>query len=210
MTTYLVMADSRPKIVDIIERASKRFCRLNQANNGTTMLLLFDPLWDDLISPHWIKARIWDLVPKDVDRVVWLDSDCVPVAPMDPWPDCPFAAVEDQAIGRWQDAVADKRLAMLDRYFNAGVWIATRETIPMFHAIQKMEPVGIHYEQGAFNLAVAEHFPDWYGLPKSHNFMGPEPMPANTVISHSAGKKIPETWQAIRNLLDQLERKERC
>ena len=209
MKTYLVMADSRPEVQDIIRRSSERFRRLNPIDGFVQpLVMLFSSAWNDLHSPHWVKARVWTFVPSHVDRVVWLDSDCVPITPMDPWPDCPFAAVEDQWIGWWRDAAADKRLAMLDRYFNAGVWIATRETIPMFHALQKMEPVGIHYEQGAFNLAVAEYFPDWHGLPKSHNFMGPEPMPADTVISHSVGRKTPETWQAIRNLLDQPERKE--
>jgi len=208
MKTYLVMADDRPEVQDIIRRSSERFRRLNKVEGFIQPWHISPPTWNDLHSPHWVKARVWSFIPSHVDRIVWLDSDCVPVAPMDPWPDSPFAAVEDQAIGRWQDAMTDKRLAMLDRYFNAGVWIATRETIPMFHALQKMEPVGIHYEQGAFNLAVASCFPDWHGLPKSHNFMGPDMMPTDTVISHSAGKKTPETWQAIRSLLDQLERKE--
>ena len=50
-----------------------------------------------LASPMLVKLLAWEVVPRDVERIVWVDADCVPIEPLGEIPRAPFAAVGTQA-----------------------------------------------------------------------------------------------------------------
>lgn len=114
---------------------AETFARRFSALNGIDAMAI-DPMdAPPLEDPSWIKAWLWDLVPKSVDRVVWFDADCVPVAPvMDLFPshDYPFGAVSDMdsSITEALRHCADAKSCQY--YLNAGLFFARRVTRPLF------------------------------------------------------------------------------
>jgi len=109
--------------------------------------------------PHFIKAWLWDLVPKNVDRVLFLDADVLPVKPIDSIMDVPFAAVMD--IGKKWRMHGIRILVRSDIYVNTGVFIATRETQEVFDklklfAASTADAWSNIYEQTILNILLQE------------------------------------------------------
>lgn len=100
-----------------------------------------DIKWEDIKYVMMCKLYAWRLVPADVERIMWIDTDCYTTrAIMDaelPWE--PFSAVVDPwALKLAADNIPmpgkRKTLMQLPGYFNAGVYIATRQAIPVYEA----------------------------------------------------------------------------
>jgi hypothetical protein len=92
---------------------------------------------DEDRKPTWLKAHLWDEVEPDVERLIWIDADSIPLRPLGPLPDAPFAARLDAGT------VPEKALQMpewsdLPFYFNSGFFVATRETRPAFERLKTL------------------------------------------------------------------------
>jgi hypothetical protein len=125
--------------------------------------------WDKIGYPPMSKLYVWRCVPEEINRVVWIDTDCYVARPImhDELPWTPFSAVIDPWIiggdkARTNKAMTGERgvLLQLERYFNSGFYVATREAIPAFdRAIEEAPKMFLKREnwvreQDLFNYAV--------------------------------------------------------
>lgn len=131
--------------------------------------------WSHMKHPSWCKAWIWDFVPADVERIVWIDADCFPLRPMELChvPDADFAALPDARGTFTAEQGRCPFLAGLTRYFNAGVFVARRGATEalMRELGERMheEITGNCWDQSWFNYLVARDIPDWWELPREFN-----------------------------------------
>ena len=126
---------------------------------------------------QYSKAWLWDVVPDDVDRILYFDFDLVPLRPLPEIPDAPFVAVPD---AQWYSEAQAARYLLLDdtaKYFNSGFFIAKRETRPAFEKlkalVERKHPNDTRpYDQTKLNLLIqSEYEVAW--LPRSCNVIAP-------------------------------------
>lgn len=123
--------------------------------------------------PTYAKAWLWDIVPANVDRILFFDFDIIPLRAMPLLPDAPFIAVPD---AQWY---IDRMRAMYPffaatRYvFNAGFFVAHRDTRKCFDQLKSFtvklgfnSPYGSTYEQTPFNHLIQSSF-DVHWLPRT-------------------------------------------
>ena len=124
--------------------------------------------------PAWIKCYIWDLVPLDIERIVWFDADVIPLKSLREFPRVPFCACRnDLPPGR-----LEKQFPILqwyDDYFNSGFFVATRDTIPAFQLLKAFmchipRQVWPMYEQSWLNLAIVATLKEYHVLPDVYNW----------------------------------------
>lgn len=158
---------------------AKRFEKVNEIE---TRLLIPEELDVPIWSGLWMKPFLWDVVPKDVERIIWFDCDMVAVAPVHdllPPEDTPFAAVEDYE-GSVKVATHDCPIVQnLDRYFNAGFFVMNRECIPVFEKFKEHMPgkgrlvrTYIFHDQTPLNIEIDRAFGERaVSLPCALNWM---------------------------------------
>lgn len=177
----------------IAETVVHRFQRLNDVEG---LVLDIMQLPNNLVHPTWAKAWIWDLVPDDVERVIWIDADVVPVKPMMdlvPEFDVPFCGVLDHPRATRQCAEwHNEAVLQLAHYFNAGVFVAHRKTEAMFKEWQAemLEPAVPYGDQTPLNLLLGKHYPanGLYVLPPICNWLGCFGLlPDDVRMAHLAG-----------------------
>lgn len=174
----------------VAESFAKRFAELNGID-AIAINPLDAPALED---PTWVKAFLWDLVPKDVDRIIWFDVDCVPIAPiMDllPRSDYPFGAVPDipesttEAMRHYPDAKS------CEYYFNAGFFFARRVTQPIFEEWKGyIEKKAGFRDQTSLNVLLNKYYdsPEVLFLPPIVNWLGALGMaPEEVRMLHLAG-----------------------
>lgn len=156
-----------------------------------------DVCWKCLPDPYWVKPLIWQLVPDETERVLWLDADVFPITRVGPLPAVPFAAVQD--IQRSFDADKDTYppLEGVKSYCNAGVFVAERSaTEELFKEWQKESRArqrSIFRDQGPLNALLHRHFGGFTELPMSWNWLvAARPKPEHPVMAHFAGFPIRE------------------
>jgi lipopolysaccharide biosynthesis glycosyltransferase len=173
----LVVSFGDGRYLQPAQASVKRFSRLNDVEG---MVLDINKLPERMEHPAWAKAWIWDQVPKDVERVIWIDADVVPVRPiMDILPDfpVPFAAVQDAKQSRQTAEWGNEKVEDLDVYFNSGVFVAHRDSEPMFRewregsSVKSKQPF---VDQTPLNLMLAKHLKpgEISELPKICNWIG--------------------------------------
>ena len=140
----------------------------------------------------WSRLWIWDMVPRNCERVIWIDADCVPLRAFPMIPVAPFAAVTQDARGH-ANIFDFPILAVWKKRFNAGVFVATRASMPAFELAQQMmryvRTVSC-WEQYWLNLAVWSTLPDksFEELPSTWNWKPRDgSIPADVLIVHAAG-----------------------
>lgn len=158
--------------------------------------------WSEVSPPMYAKAFLWDVVPPDVDTIVWVDSDCFQVRPvaMSELPDAPFSAVKDNdGTGEWL-VKTWKEATEVVRWFNSGVFIAKRESLPIFDDLKKQaqhkEPRQPINDQKWLNLYAARRFANraaglcgWNELGSEWNYFIGRPKPERPIILHFASIK---------------------
>lgn len=133
--------------------------RFETINGIRTVILDIDKLPP---MPHaaWSKICIWDQLEPDVDRAIWFDADMIPIAPITdliPHDDVAFAAVPDMYHGGRQAAEWDyEEVVDLPVYYNSGLFIANRETVPAFDAARARmnDRDWAHWDQTPLNIEI--------------------------------------------------------
>lgn len=119
--------------------------------------------------PAYAKAWLWDVVPADTQRILFIDFDMVPLRALPKLPDAPFLAVPD---AQWY---LDRIRAMYPffaktRYvFNAGFFVARRETRCCFDQLK--------------SFVVNSGYPGPYG-----------DLPEQTLLNHLIQTTVDVTW----------------
>jgi len=195
---------------DLIERSTARFTQLN----GREVFVIRDEHVQDsaraaaLPTLAVTKLLIWDIVPETVNTVLYFDRDILPVAPLGELPDCTFAAVADRPIG----LAAAKRhwpfFKKSDFYFNAGLFLATRDTKPILDMVYHLQSydkdcLGCH-DQTLLNI-VAQSQAQVTELPVEYNFpIADAQVPCDHPrMVHCFGTY--RKYTLLRYLLDELE-----
>jgi hypothetical protein len=126
------------------------------------------------VAPY-AKAWLWDVVPKRTTRIMYLDFDIVPMRPLPEIPDAAFAAVADYQL--WADrlAVVYPFFERTKKYFNAGFFVARRDTQPYFDQLKLLAATKNRFfwnmnEQPLMNFFIQETF-DVHWLPETFNCM---------------------------------------
>ncbi len=158
-----------------------------------------------LASPMLVKLLAWEVVPRDVERIVWVDADCVPIEPLGEIPRAPFAARSDFPGTREIAARTVPRAAGLKRYFNAGVFVATRRALPVFEELARdvaLLPADLFGDQTFLNIEVerrlggfTELAPEWNWRPDREG-----PPRAGVKLLHVAGggrkfRRLARAWR---------------
>jgi hypothetical protein len=133
------------------------------------------------------RLVLFDIFP-DADAVLHFDADVVALRPWDPRPLAGSDALVCVRDLWWHDAVAldARRLAVpLDRYFNAGLFIASRRAHEglMRRAAERMaRGSDLFLDQSALNVAAAEAGAPLRFLDRRFNFIGWSPASSLPVV----------------------------
>jgi hypothetical protein len=146
-----------------------------EALNGKKMLVLRrEDMPEEALTGHpsYAKSWLWDVVPSDTQRILFMDFDIVPLRPMPEIPDVPFAAVPD---AQWcVDEMRSKYpfFAKTRYVFNAGFFVARRDTRDCFNTLKSFTvstayigPYGFTLEQTPMNHLIQSNF-DVHWLPR--------------------------------------------
>ena len=101
-------------------------------------------------NPSWAKARAFDLLPPDVERVLVFDADILCVGKWGEWDtDAPLAVVRHIEN---QDVKTEMALYGFEDYWNAGLFVARREVEEELRSVANYGPrYGKWLEQDAMN-----------------------------------------------------------
>ncbi len=213
MSTVAFTAETRPAILPVVQRMAKHFTVLNGIPCHVITADSFD--FKKLQHLFFIKWFLWDFVGKEVDTVIWKDSDTVDLLPLGRLPDQPFCAVKD-----WKETLIDheaelSRWGILDNYFNTGFFIAKRETQPMFEELKALalartlspyEGFHTYPDQNILNIKIRELYGKIELLPSRYNhFVAREAATSDTIMLHYAGGHEQRRFLAIRSQLKWLE-----
>jgi len=173
--------------------AVERFAELNDVE---AMVMDAEKIPNNLNAAAYMKAWIFDAVPSDVERVVWIDADLIPIRSIiDVMPDypIPFSAVTDapksRQIAEWDVPEVEE----IRVYFNSGFFIAHREAEPVFEEWKKMAVDGVdrvYWDQTPMNLLVDKMLSpgDVFELPPTFNWLSSFGyMPEEVRMYHMAG-----------------------
>lgn len=160
------------------------------------------------LDPAFLKAWLWDFVPSDTQRIVYFDFDVIPLRPLPLLPDTSFAVSTD-----WLDERARRMYPSLSasHYFNAGLFVARRETRACFNRLKSFalrrdctSPFvrdGTK-EQTPFNQLIQADF-DVCWLPRAFNCLahtGYSDLPTASML-HLAAVRAGQQWlimEAVR------------
>ena len=135
-------------------------------------------------GPHWEKLQLYNILGREYDRVIYLDTDCVLR------PDCPdlFEIVPENTVGAFNEGLFMPRTEVMrqgiqryvkgdlgwdGRYWNTGVMVLSRKHRHLF------KPPGgefdfaneLMFEQTYLNVAALVHNIEWHDLRYELNYM---------------------------------------
>jgi len=141
--------------------------RFEALNNRKMLIIRRDMLPDEALLGHptYAKAWLWDVVPEDTQRIMYIDFDAAPIRAMPEIPDVPFAAVPDAPWWVSQMCAAHPLFARNKHVFNAGFFVMRRDTKPVFEQLKGFmlnmgfrDPYNGTYEQMPMNHLIQVNF----------------------------------------------------
>jgi len=196
----------------VVRRAAKRFEQLNGV--APRIFTGADIKHIEHKSASFVRAWIWDLVPQDVEMVLYYDWDMLPAQALDrplTYQDVgQFAAVHGSGAAHMGNVFPFIKKTGV--YFNAGLFVAHRSTRPVFERLKAFcaldDGIGNQLEQIPFNLLMQLECKVTQ-LPASWNYMvlRADKTTADARMIHFTGC-MPRRWRVIDGMMDLLERAE--
>lgn len=194
------------------ETVRRSIARFELLNDVKVQIIKDLDLKDDQ-SREFIKCDLWDMVPSDVDRILYFDADILPICKLPEIPDGEFCAAPDNAEG----------LEMVQRFwpmfkktnfqFNAGMFIASRSTDPWFKLVKEMacykpDHHGM-YDQTLFNMVLQTQV-DVTRLSKQWNYLAPmeQEIVSYPYMLHLSGMR--QRYTMMKLMLDMLDASDRA
>jgi len=84
------------------------------------------------VHPYCLQPWIWDVVPKDTERVLYVDSDMIPLRALPELPDDEFIAALDGTPHCKRMADIYPAVAADGNFFNSGFFVASRSLRHIF------------------------------------------------------------------------------
>lgn len=151
--------------------------RFEMLNGRRVRLIHKEDLVEDAVTAWapYAFTWLWDIVPEDTERILFVDSDIVPLRPLPELPDAAFVAAPDAQKTVDNRALTFPFFERTGSYFNRGFWVARRDTQPTFELLKAFavrdgvrDAVGYDFMQTVFNLLIqASHQVAW--LPHACN-----------------------------------------
>jgi len=155
-----------------------------------------------LCYPAYAKAWLWDVVPATTERILFLDFDIVPLRKLPDLPAALFAAVPDTPGYVDQMRAMYPHFARTRHVFNAGFFVAHRDTRSCFEQLKSFavvtgynNPYGCTYEQTPLNHLIQSAFsvtwlpPEFHCLAHTHYAAVP-----NGYLLHLTGTGATGRW----------------
>ena len=118
---------------DMLEHAKRVVKRFEQLNDMPVQLVTAsDAVALPLFDPHFARYFAWRLVPASVEKIIYFDTDILPLWPLPELPDVDFAAVPENSKHADFMRAKTPMLKSVDAYFNSGFFIASRKTEAVF------------------------------------------------------------------------------
>jgi hypothetical protein len=134
------------------------------------------------VNRYWYSAWIWDVVPKDVEYVLCMDSKVLPVRKLPELPELKFAASMDRHDRVNQGIAHSSVVQRTGKYFQMHVFLAHRDTQPVFEQLKAL------HDDPKFNTYDGK--PSDLGFDSRGNFT-----PMNELIqSNFPVHELPRTW----------------
>lgn len=140
MKTWGVMAAiyMGPEQRGYVQQVAERFKRLNKM--PVRVIHDGDLPGVYLANGHWARYYAWDIVPSDVERIIYMDTDMLPLRALPELPDVDFAAPTDYDTTKNMVLNSVPYLKEKGIYFNSGFFIATRKTRKAFRRVLDLMP----------------------------------------------------------------------
>ena len=190
----------KPPVLQLVKRMIKRFERINHM--PVHLIHGLNLKGEFLSGPAYAKYHAWQKVSSDIERIVYLDCDMIPLRPLPELPAADFAAAPD--LQTRTDCVTEHwpLIRRAGTYFNAGFFVATRKTEKIFERMLLRQCHGIgpampwHVDQTMLNVevqaAVEAGEIEFEKLSKQWNnlaLIDPEPVEAPYMLHMSGGDK---------------------
>lgn len=130
----LAMYDSDEDL-NYVRRIADRFEELNNIPVRTLTPADVGDIKEKLVYPQFARYYGWNFVPEDVEYMIYMDTDLIPVKPLPELPTEDFSAVSDIAV---LNEDVKKQWALFKTaqcYFNSGFFIASRKMKPIFEEV---------------------------------------------------------------------------
>ena len=112
--------------VEQMEHVRSVAARFEQLNNIPVRIITGRDLPGVYLSyPHFARYHVWQIVPKDTEKIIYFDNDMIPLRPLPELPDVDFAAVSDRS--KLVEGVSREYpiIKKAGQYFNAGFFVAS-------------------------------------------------------------------------------------
>ena len=165
----------------------------------------------------WGKCFCWDFVGPSVDRIFYFDADVAAQHPLGILPEAKFLASRDLPASCKHALVdAPDKLKNVTQYFNAGIFLASRETLTAFDEAKRQFPSrcdwGYFKDQNCLNALIQEHCGGWTEFPSGFSNtpgMLDGPGMCDFKLVHYAGLSWEAALSATERKLDELKRMDR-
>lgn len=166
---------------------AENFAKLFERINGKKVFIITDEMVKhlEMHSPHFIKAHLWDLLPPGTKRFCYMDCDILPMLPLGEPPDSAFCAVPEPSAPAWERKNGYPFADGIKDYFNSGVLVCDRRSIPVFDAMKLHRFLNHNFsfmkDQTWFNHFVQIILGGYTPLPATWNwFLYDNELPKNT------------------------------
>lgn len=122
-----------PEIDDLTKKIAHRFAVIN--NMPVTIIQDADLSGITLSHSHFARYHMWDILPKDVQKVVYFDVDILPMRPLPKLPGADFAAAPESPHHISEACKLWPLFKESGFYFNSGVFVASRSTDLVFKRV---------------------------------------------------------------------------
>lgn len=196
------------KAEPLAELADPLADRLRRLNPSLPVHILDARKLPDGIEPQWTKAWLWDLLPKEVERVICCEADVFPLRAFPPIPETAFAAARELKQARDVDYVQLRRNGMpferVREWFNTGVFVASRQSVQLFEDLKKAasHPASSSSGESAWTNILAYRHGYANRLPAAWNFQRVEgrPAPADAIAFRFGCMPVEPLREAIESL----------
>jgi hypothetical protein len=111
--------------------------RFEMLNGVAPQIVTRDTIGVDT-NKYWYVAWLWDVVPCDVEYVLYMDERILPVRKLPELPELKFAAAMDRHDRVNQGLRRSEIMRKTGKYFQLNLFVAHRDTQPLFERLKTL------------------------------------------------------------------------
>lgn len=142
--------DPRDSCLKYAYKSAERFELLN----GVKPQVIAASEFKDGVNPYWRPAWVWDFAPSSAEYVLYFDAKVLPVRKLAELPELKFAASMDRHDRVNQGKACSPTAAKSGKYFQMHVFVAHRDTQPIFEQLKAFAVSKDHGIDGSTQRAI--------------------------------------------------------